>query len=117
MSALDEHKLDLTHPVELGGQSYGHLNFAPLTAGMLMDCGMPVRTISNDDGEQESVVNMKAVGRLIARSAGVPPQVVRRMEPGDFMAAMTLVMDFFPTMKRVTSGPLMPGTATETPEA
>lgn len=111
MSEAGDKSLDLTNPVELGGQSYKRLSFKELYGGMLMDCGMPVRTVTNDDGQQETVVDMKAIGRLISRSADVPLQVVRRLSPTDFMAAMDVVMGFFPAGTGKSGNPRTSSTA------
>ena len=96
--------LSLTHPVSLGGQSYSQLEFRDMTGGILMDCGMPIRIKSKSDmtdGEEENeqIVDMKVIGKLVSELAQVPLQVVRRLKPVDLLAATEVVMSFFPQTK------------------
>lgn len=110
---MSERVLKLTQPVMLGGQTFDTLSFKALYGGMLIDCGLPMRTIVNEaNKETESIIDTKAVGRLISQSAEVPLQVVRRMCPADFMAAMEVVMDFFPAETGNTGSPRTSSTAT-----
>lgn len=88
--------LPLKKPVKLGGETFSRLEFRELVGGMLMDCGLPIRTITNGAGEEEKIIDMMVVGKLIATSSQVPLQVVRRLTPKDLMAAMEVVMSFFP---------------------
>ena len=83
-------KIILTKAIKRGDEEILEIELREPTAGDVMECGYPLAI-----GEGEATPNAEAIGKLIARLAGLPPSSIKQMSMADFNEAMGVVLGFF----------------------
>jgi hypothetical protein len=84
----------LKREIKAHGQMIGELHFRAPTGADMIDIGNPVE-VDMSSNPVRITHNMRVMGQMIARLAGINPAAVREMEPNDIAACAWLLTDFF----------------------
>jgi len=84
----------LTKPITAHGAEIAELELREPTGKDVQDIGFPYLVIIADDLEAVQI-QVKSVGKYVARLAGIPPSSVDQLSPADLSGLAGVVMGFF----------------------